>query len=59
MCESANFVDIINQGYSTNPTWVGTQRLGKQIYIFSDEATIVQENFMQLFNTHNTTINTL
>ena len=35
LCKSAQFADTVNMGYDTDPTWVGVQRLGKQIFIFS------------------------
>ena len=35
LCKSAQFSDTVNMGYDTDPTWVGVQRLGKQIFIFS------------------------
>ena len=57
LCKSALFVDTVNVGYETDPTWVGMQRLGKQIYIFSQEATITQTNFRTVFEAHNDTVN--
>ena len=40
LCMSAEFVDTINEGKVTDPTWVGVQKLGKQIYVFTEEATV-------------------
>ena len=38
LCQSAIYIDTINQGKSSDPMWVGTQRLGKQINVFTQEA---------------------
>ena len=59
ICKSASFVDVVNAGRETNTTWVGAQRLGKQIYIFSDEATQSQQYYNEFFSTYNPTINEL
>lgn len=59
ICKSASFVDVVNAGRDTNTTWVGAQRLGKQIYIFSDEATQSQQYYNEFFSTYNPTINEL
>ena len=33
ICNSAVFVDTVNAGKAENPTWVGAQSLGSQLYI--------------------------
>ena len=38
ICKSAVFVDTMNVGKAEEPTWVGAQSLGSQMYIFSKEA---------------------
>ena len=47
-------------GKEEDPTWVGISKLGKQMYIFADEASTTQLNFLDTFNTErNATVNEL
>ena len=59
MCTSAGFVDTINLGKESDQTWIGTSRLGKQIFVFSDEAKKSQTYYYDFFTTYNSTINEL
>ena len=59
ICASATFVDVISDGKETDPTWVGVQRLGKQIYIFSQEATISKANYLTFFDKYSSTVDSL
>ena len=59
ICKSALFVDSINFGAENTYEWVGTARLGKQINIFVDEATITQQNYNTFINTYSSPIQTL
>lgn len=52
LCKSAVFVDTINIGEQTtdeDSSWIGVQKLGKQINIFINEATITKSNYEVLF----------
>ena len=59
LCKSSEFVDTVNVGYATDPTWIGVQHLGKQIYVFTEESTLTQANYREVFAAHGETVDGL